>query len=84
MPSCEELQAPLAIAIAQLEETKRLLLEVFTWAGMPRAVSNEERGRNGMTIALARAFLPVIDISVSKAFKALTGHEPPAMGEWPR
>ncbi len=84
MPSCEELQAPLAIAIAQLEETKRLLLEVFTWAGVPQMISDQERGQNGMKIALARTALPVIDISVSKAFKALTGHEPPAMGEWPR
>ncbi len=84
MPSCEELQAPLAIAIAQLEQAKLELLEVFDWASMPQMIMPDERARRGMQIALARSSLPVIDISISKAFKALTGHEPPKMGDWPR
>jgi hypothetical protein len=84
MPSTDEMQTPLAIAIASLEETKRQLLEIFAWASLPQMISPQDRARHGMTIALARSSLPVIDISLCKAFKVLTGHEPPPMGEWPK
>ncbi len=84
MPTVEELQAPLAIAIARLEQTKLTLLEVFDWASHAGMIRDDERARHGMAMALARSSLPLIETSINKAFKALTGHKPPQMGEWPR
>jgi hypothetical protein len=78
-----ELQTALALAVTGLEQSKRELLEIFAWASTPRMISPEERSRHAMAIALARSSLPVIDSSLRQSFKILTGHNPPAMGDWP-
>jgi hypothetical protein len=83
MSSSNELQTAVAVAIAGLEQSKRDLLELFAWASMPRMIWPEERSHHAMTIALVRASLPVIDISLCNAFEVLTGHQPPRMGDWP-
>jgi hypothetical protein len=79
-----ELQSTIALAIVQLDKTKRDLVDIFAWASHPRMITPEDRSRHGMALALARTSLPVIDSSLCRAFKTITGHEPPAMGDWPK
>jgi hypothetical protein len=81
--SCDELQAPLAIAIADLEKQKLRLLEVFDWASQPGMIRDDVRARHTMAITLVRVGLPVTDIQLRKALKVLTGSEPPSL-EWPK
>jgi len=75
MPSCGELQAPIAIAIADLEQIKRQLLDVFEWAGLPQMVSDQERSKHLMTLELARVTLPLAEHSISQAIRLLIPKE---------
>jgi hypothetical protein len=73
----QELQTPLAIAIAELENIKSALLETFAWASRPGMITDNARSLHVMNIELARVTLPLIEGQLRKALKILMGNEPP-------
>lgn len=77
MPTINEIQGPLGVAIAQLEDAKLYLLEVFRLCGVPGLWEPGEKSTRAMQIAVVQTLLPVIDMELSKAFEAITGNPLP-------
>lgn len=71
MPSVDELQAAIGVAIAGLEQNKLALLEVFIWAGQPQMINDQDRRRHLMGLELARVSLPLIESNIKKAIRLL-------------
>lgn len=70
--SCNEIQAPIAIALAELEIIKAHLMKVYAWAGVPHVYVNGELSTQAMELELARVILPIVQTQIVNAIKLIT------------
>lgn len=75
MPECRELQTPLAIAIADLEVTKKTMLRVFEWSKYPGMIKDEIRQLHLMDLAICKTNLPIIEMEIQNAINLLIKKE---------
>lgn len=68
------LQKELGCAIAQLEDAKLRLLEVFGWGSRPQMVEDHDRQVYAMQLVCVQTALPLIDTHLSNAFEMITGN----------
>ena len=73
MPTTNELCASLGTAIAELERAKLMLLDVFTWGSISGGIDPKVRSSHCMRLQIARSLFPVIDISLRRTLRQLTG-----------
>lgn len=65
--SSNEIQEPIALALAELELIKAHLLKVFAWAGIPHVYVDGELSKQGMELELARVAIPLANSQIVKA-----------------